>query len=121
MPLTLRTLAERRSAVVEQPQGARRPRRLGTFVFLAALVVVLILAVVAHRHLTHSKTRPYVEAAQAELDRLNVPSEGRCPEVVVNGKEVTVTYPPPEGARAGSFILKMDRETLKMLDVQIWR
>ncbi len=62
-----------------------------------------------------------IGSAQEELVRLRVPWEGRVPTVSLDGNVVTVTFPPPKGMRGGRFIIKMERETKKILDVKIWR
>ena len=71
--------------------------------------------------LTPSERSQFLKASQALLERHRLSWEGREPVVVLNGDEVTVTFPPPKGARAGDFIIIMERETKKILDVKIWR
>lgn len=82
---------------------------------------VLCLSGCKRRTLAPSERSEFIRSAQAELERLRVPWEGRKPAVVLNGDEVTVTFPPPKGALAGSFIIKMERDTKRILDVKIWR
>ncbi len=68
-----------------------------------------------------SERSQFIRAAQALLERHRLSWEGREPVVVLNGDEVTVTFPPPKGVLAGEFIIKMERDTKRILDVKIWR
>ena len=107
---------------VEVPLNTEAPRhRKAWLVALAALVLTLLLAVFVYLRSVRADRSQYVEAAQVLLERHRLSWEGREPVVVCNGDEVTVTFPPPKGARAGEFIIRMERETKKILDVKIWR
>jgi hypothetical protein len=71
--------------------------------------------------LTDAEMQIYIRIAADELTRMQVPIAGRNPVVTANENEVTVTYEPPKGARAGAFIIKIDKITKEVKDSKIWR
>ena len=86
-----------------------------------AALLVLCSSGCTRRRLASSERSQFIRSAKAELGRLDVLWEGREPTVSLDGDEVTVTFPSPKGTLGGDFIIKMERETKRVLDVRIWR
>ena len=62
-----------------------------------------------------------IQIATAECSRLNVPTQGRAADVTVDGDQAIVTFRPPAGTLGGSFIVKINRGSGKVMDTKIWR
>ncbi len=104
------------------PLTTEAPRRRRAWLLaLAASVLTLLLVVFLYSRSAREERSQFVKSAQAELERLRVPWEGRRATVSIDGDEVTVVFPPPRDVIGGRFIVKMERDTKKILDVKIWR
>ncbi len=59
--------------------------------------------------------------AKTECKRASVPVGKRRTTVEFQGDKAVVTFHPPKGARAGRFIIQIDRKTGKIIDSKFWR
>lgn len=71
--------------------------------------------------LTKDDQQKSIKCAEKELARLQVPFNDRVPVISTNDKEVVISYPPPNNARAGNFVIKVKRNTWEVIDVKIGR
>lgn len=71
--------------------------------------------------LTEEEREALIKIALAELEQMRIDAGQRKPVVTVEGNIATVDFPPPPMARAGSFIIKIRRDTRDIVDVKIWR
>lgn len=63
----------------------------------------------------------FINRARSVLEKRNVPIGERIPQTRIENGEVIVTFPPKRGERAGSFIVRINRETGEIIDTKIWR
>jgi hypothetical protein len=63
----------------------------------------------------------YHRISVEELDRLNVPYEGRDWKAEAKHGKVVVTFFPSENSRSGQFIIVIDKDSGEIIDATIWR
>lgn len=62
-----------------------------------------------------------VRAAQRELDRLNVRHQGRDVTVEPRGDDAMVVFHLRAGSRGGNLEVLLERTTLRVENVKVWR
>ena len=62
-----------------------------------------------------------IRAARQELARINVPDDDREVTVEPRGDDAMVVFHLPAGMRGGDFEVLVDRTTLQVENVKIWR
>jgi hypothetical protein len=73
------------------------------------------------RHCECDEARVYTTIAKLVLCFMDAPYVGRKTTVTMDDATAIVTFHPPENSLGGAFIVKFDRRTWKIIDVQLWR
>lgn len=68
-----------------------------------------------------NKESEFIKDARDVLVKQNVPVSGRRTSVEHEDGDIIITFHPPEGARAGRFVVRINEETGEVVDTKIWR
>ena len=88
---------------------------------LRGVLVLLAVSVLSGCTAAANPDAGVIRAARHELARINVPDDRREVTVKSRGDDAMVVFHLPAGMKGGDFEVLVDRKTLQIEDVKIWR